>query len=84
MFNISSFLEKFSKNIKSNEVYKQQIIEIIKTNTQISIPEEEIEIKDYIIYTKSSPAIKNKLFISKEKIMSDLNSVLPIKIIDIR
>ena len=84
MFNISKFLGKFSKNIKSTETDRQKILEIIEKNTQIKILPEEIEIKDYIIYIKSSPAIKNKLFIYKEKILENISSSLPTKIVDIR
>ena len=84
MFNISSFLEKFSKNIESTEINKQQIIGIIEKNTQIKVLPEEIEIKDYIVYISSSPAVKNKLFVYKEKIINDINSILTIKIIDIK
>ena len=78
MFNISSFLEKFSKNINSAELRKKQILEIIEKQTQINIPPEEIEIKDYVLYIKSSPAVKNKLFIYKSKILEDVSKSLTI------
>ena len=84
MFNISKFVGKFSKNIKSIETDKQKILEIIEKNTQIKILPKEIEIKDYIVYVKSTPAIKNKLFIYKEKILEDISLSLPTKIVDIR
>lgn len=84
MFNIQRYLEKFSKNIKSIEIYKKQILEIIEKNAQISIPSNEIEIKNYIVYIKSSPAVKNKLFIYKNKILEEISVSLPTKIIDIR
>ena len=84
MFNISSFLEKFSKNIKSAETSKKQIIEIIEKNTQIKISSEELEIKDYVIYIKSSPAVKNKLFIYKSKILEDISTSISVRIVDIR
>ena len=84
MFNISSFLDKFSKNLKSSELYKKQILEIVEKQTQINIPPEEMEIKDYIVYVKSSPAVKNKIFIYKNKILEDINMTIPIKIVDMR
>ena len=83
MFNISSFLEKLSKNIKSTEVDKQKILEIIEKNTQIKVSPQEIEIKDYVIYIKSSPGVKNKIFIFKTKILEEINSIVPTKIVDI-
>ena len=84
MFNISSFLEKFSKNVKSAELYKQQILEIIGKSIQISVTPNDLEIKDYTIYIKASPAIKNKLFIYKSKILEEIATNLPTRIVDIK
>ena len=84
MFNISSFLEKFSKNLKSSELYKKQILEIVEKQTQINLRPEEIEIKNFVVYIKSSPAVKNKIFIYKNKILEDINMTIPIKIVDMR
>ena len=84
MFNISSFLDKFSKNIKSAELYNERIMETIEKYTQIKIPKNEIEIKDCVVFIKSSPAIKNKLFIYKNKILEEINSTVDVKIVDIK
>ena len=84
MFNISSFLEKFSKNIQNTELHKEKILEIIEKQTQIKISPQDLEIKDYIIFIKSSPAIKNKIFIFKNKILEEISVSVPVKIIDIK
>ncbi len=84
MFNISSFLGKFSKNIADTELQKKQIVEIIKKHTQLTLSPKDLEIKNYIIYTNSSPAVKNKLFIYKEKILEDISNLIGIKIVDIK
>ena len=84
MFNISKFLERFSKNIRDVEIYKKQILEIIKKETNVDLEPDLVEIKNNIIYTKSSPAVLNKLFIYKQKILEDMAKSLPIKITDIR
>ena len=84
MFNIKKFLEKFSKSIKNTETFKKQIAEIILKQTQINILPEDIEIKNNNIYTNSSPAVLNKIFMNKNKILEEINSTLPIKIVDIR
>ena len=84
MFNISSFLEKFSKNIKSDEIYKKQILEIITDQTQLNFSPKDLEIKDYVLYIKTSPTLKNKIFTNKQLILDDIAKSLSIKIIDIR
>ena len=82
MFNISNFLEKFSKNIQSNENDKRQILEIIKKQTGIELSNQSMEIKNYILYVNTSPAIKNKIFIYKKQILGEINNQ-SIKMIDI-
>ncbi|KKR31680.1 MAG: hypothetical protein UT65_C0020G0009 [Parcubacteria group bacterium GW2011_GWF2_39_8b] len=84
MFNIEKYLEKFSKNIRNAELNKTKILEIIKKHTNLNLLPEEIEIKNYIAYIKSSPAVKNKLFIHKNKILEEISTSLSTKIIDIK
>ena len=85
MFNIKNYLEKFSKSIHFSEDQKRQIIEIIKQHTQISVSPNDIEIKNYTIYLKTSPGVSNKIFINKEKILGEISSSAPsLKIVDIR
>lgn len=84
MFNISSFLNKFQKNVADAEDLKMQIINIIKNKTEINTSLENLEIKNNIIYIQASPAVKNKLFMFKEGILEDIQTISSIKIIDIR
>ena len=84
MFNISNFLEKFSKNIKLAELYKKQIIEVIERQTQIKISPKDLEIKNVVVYIKSSPAIKNKIFIYKTELLKEIESLVSTKITDIK
>ncbi len=84
MFNISTFLEKFSKKIKSSQLHNKQILNIIEKESNIKIDIENLEIKNNTIYIKSSPPTKNQLFIFKKRIIEKINSLTPNKIIDIK
>lgn len=84
MFNISSFLSRFSRNINAIELNKEVILEIIENKTQIKIPLEEVEIKNNVLFVKSSGAVKNKIFIFKESILEEVNKNSTLKIVDIR
>lgn len=84
MFNVSKYLEKFTKNIKNFELDKNQIIKIILIYTNINIPLDSIEIKNNILYIKGSPAIKNKIFIYKRNILEEINKNNTVKILEIR
>ena len=83
MLKIQKYLEKFSKNISLAELDKKKIIEILKKQTGLDFSPESVEIKDCIIYIKSSPAVKNKIFICKKNIFDEI-VVFGIKIVDIR
>lgn len=82
MFNISLFLNKFSKNIKDNSYLKGLIIEVIKNKTKIILSEGDLEIKNGTVFFIGTPGIKNKIFINKEKILLEINKNH--KIIDIK
>lgn len=84
MFNISKFLEKFSKEIQSGEAQNKKIIDVIKTQTGIDLDPKDLEIKNNIVYINSSPAVKNKIFIYKEDILRDVSSDSTLNISDIR
>ena len=84
MFNISSFLEKISKSVQSKEFYNEQIIDVIEKNTNIKLKSEDVELKDNIVLIKCSPAIKNRLFISRGKILEEISVFTPVRVIDIR
>ena len=77
MFNISNYLKKFSVNIDSEESNRLKMLDIIKKHTQIGLGLESLEVKNYIIHIKSSPAVLNKIFIYKNKILEDINETLP-------
>ncbi len=84
MFNIEKFLNKFTKEIKSTESNKNIILDVIKKHTQIELQLNDVEIKDYQVVLKASPAVLNKIFIYKQKILDELGTSLPIKIVDIK
>ena len=84
MFNIDKFLKKISKDVSDNELYKKNILEIIKNQSGLDIDINCLEIKDYILFIRSTPPIKNKIFIFKKNILENISNKLDIKIIDIR
>ena len=75
---------KFSKDVRNAELHKTKIIEIIEKHTQLHILPKNLEIKDYIIYIKDSPAVKNKIFIYKNKILEETSISIPTKVVDIK
>ncbi len=84
MFNISSFLGKFSKNIYSLGANKKYISEVIEKHLEFKISPEDVEVRNYTVFLEISPTLKNKIFISKNKILEEINSNLTPKIVDIK
>jgi hypothetical protein len=84
MFNISSYLQKLTKNLSSSEFQIKQIVEILNTQTGLHVKESQIEIKNFVILFTGSMGEKNKLFLSKQQILEELNNDAKITITDIR
>lgn len=83
MFNISSFLEKISKNLSSQELDVQKICDVIFDKTNVTCKPESIRIQNNILFLDVSPGVKNKIFMNKQAILEVLSNSTP-KIIDIR
>lgn len=84
MFNIEKYLEKFSKDVKNFELHKSEIIKIIEKHTGLYILPKNLEIRDAVLHVNESPAVKNKLFIYKEKILEEISVNLSMKVVDIK
>lgn len=84
MLNISKYLEKIARNINSGEILNSTIIEVVQKHTNIVLKLEDFEIRDNQIYLKTSPIIKNKIFIFKRNIIEDLEKTTALKNINIR
>ncbi|TSC70543.1 MAG: hypothetical protein CEO12_264 [Parcubacteria group bacterium Gr01-1014_46] len=84
MLNISKFLEKFKKNIETGELLNSRIIEIVKNKTGIVLNIGDFEIKEGVLYFKTSPMVRNKLFIYKDDLIRETNLLSGLKIVDIR
>jgi hypothetical protein len=74
MFNIDKYLEKFSKNIQSADGQKKEIADTIKKLSGIDIATKDLEVKNFILHTNTSPAVKNKLFMYKKAILEGIAS----------
>ena len=84
MLNISKYLEKFKKNLESGEILNNTIIEIIKKHTDLDLKTSDFELKSNLVLLKTSPGIKNKIFIFKESIVKDIEENSALKNIEIR
>lgn len=85
MLNIKNYLEKFIKDVNSTELHKEQILNIIRENSEVQLSAKDIEIKDYILRVRSSPCVKNKLFVCKNRILNDISALAPdLKVVDIK
>lgn len=74
MNSVSNFLQKFLKLEKDNSARVSLILEIIKKETGLELPKEALETKGDSLKIKSSPIIRNEIFMHKEKIEDSLKS----------
>ncbi len=84
MFNISQYLEKF-KNIGGAERFlKETLIFLINKEVGVEVRPEDIILKNGEVIIKVSPAIKNAIFIKKEKIIKKIEEKFGRKVSEIR
>ncbi|MEK7558647.1 MAG: hypothetical protein AAB507_02360 [Patescibacteria group bacterium] len=70
---IKIFLNKFLELKNKNTFLKKILINIIYNKINVSIQENQIEISGKSVFIKTTPLIKNELFIKKEKIIKEFN-----------
>jgi len=83
---ISELLEKFKKILQTDTQVKDLFVRVLKGELNYDADAKNITLKDGIIYMSDKPIVKNEVFMKKEKILMELNQLLPKekKIIDIR
>ena len=71
--NISNYLEKFFTIIPPKKFYQGEIIKVLNEILNTNLSESDAEYHHGIIYIKSNnPALKNEIFLNKEKILRSL------------
>ncbi len=70
---IKIFLNKFFELKNKNTHFKKILIDIIYNKINIPIQEDQIEISGKNVFIKTTPVIKNELFIKKEEIIKEFN-----------
>ena len=84
MNNIGSFFGKIFKDISQKEKNKEVILEILNKYTNNSLTIKDIKIEKSEVFIKSHPLIKQNILLKKENILEEINSVVSVKITDLR
>ena len=73
MKGIGSFLSKFRHLTPPNQFIKKECISVIKDMFNIEIKEENMSVRNNIIYINTSSTVKSELFIRKESLLRELS-----------
>ena len=84
MNNIGSFFGKIFKDISQKEKNKEVILEILNKYTNNSLTIKDIKIEKSEVFITSHPLIKQNILLKKENILEEINSVVSVKITDLR
>lgn len=76
MNNLGNFLEKFKNIIGHSKFQKDAVLSIIKESVGIQLEEKDVEIKNFTVYIKASPLVKNEIFMRKQFILAKLKAIL--------
>ena len=77
--NIAKYLEKFFTITPPGKFYQKEIIKALNEIFNINLSEDNIDFRFGIIYIKNhtiSGALKNEIFLNKEKILRQINQKL--------
>lgn len=74
---ITKFLENFKKLIFQKEEIKRIVKEIISTEINHPVDDEQIKIKDVYIYISGSPIFRNEIMLHKKQILIRLKELVP-------
>ena len=70
---LGSFLEKFLRLERDRKAAKKLFIESVRANSGVELKEGQITIKESTVFVDGPAALKNELFINKEKILEHFN-----------
>lgn len=75
--NLGGFLEKF-KAFKPSDVFvKEATTEILKARIGVDILKTDIQLRNQKLYIRTTPIIKQEIFLHQEDLLSLLNERLP-------
>jgi len=78
MQKISNLLEKFKKLLGSSVDSRRIFIDSVKNIINIELDPKSVEIKDVVAYIKGGSSLRNELFFNKERILENVNKLLPV------
>ncbi len=74
MFNIKDYLTKFKNLDSSNTDLRLALANLIKKSFNLELSLNQILIKNHIAYLQASSAVKNSVYIKKQRILDELRS----------
>lgn len=72
MFNIGNYLQKFSSLIIDSKALKRSILSVIYDVIGVELKEKDIDLQKSILYIKTTPLIKNEIYLKKDLILKQL------------
>lgn len=76
MIEIKDLLSVFKNLLLGEEIKKRAVIDAIFSVTNINIKEEEIKIKNGLVFLNIKPIYRNEIFLKKDKIFQEIEKVL--------
>ena len=83
MFDISKYLEKFSKLSTSRGFLRESVVSSIKEICNFDIEPTKIDEKNGIVRISERPIIKSEIFLKKQRILNSLEKKIGKKVVDI-
>jgi hypothetical protein len=80
MRNISDLLKRFTNSLNKDEIARQAVGEVVFSITHITVPPEQISLKDGILSIMASAAAKSEMRLKEEAILDALKGRYNIRV----
>lgn len=80
MKNLFNLLERFSRSLNKDTLYKETIAQTIEEHTRIKLKGENLNLKEGVLELKGSPVVNNEIRLKEEGIKDELKERYKINI----
>lgn len=77
MENISFLLERFKKALFTHSVIRESLVRAIRDVAKVGISLDALQIKNQTAFLSVSPAVRNEIYMHKDKILAALKKDYP-------
>lgn len=73
---IKLYLDRFIKLDQSHQLFKKNLLAVIKQHTGIDLADKDVEFRGAVVYIRSHPIVRGEIYLKRSLILTDLQGCL--------